>query len=118
MALFKILKGLKQNLPSAEGENAAVEGYCYFTTDDQKFYVCYVDGSGKKQLSPLNAHNADLLNGAELEQAVSNNAQKIPSSKAVYGEMANLSSKVNEIKAYVDANNNTLCIITANKSSS
>ena len=34
MALFKIKKGLSENLPSTY-----VEGYCYFTTDDGKFYI-------------------------------------------------------------------------------
>ena len=34
MALFKILKCLKNNLPSAKKD-----GYCYFTTDDQMFYI-------------------------------------------------------------------------------
>lgn len=34
MALFKIKKGIKANLPTSY-----VEGYCYFTTDDGKFYI-------------------------------------------------------------------------------
>lgn len=34
MALFKIKKGLAKDLPSTYNE-----GYCYFTTDDGKFYI-------------------------------------------------------------------------------
>ena len=34
MALFKISKGLKSALPTTYNE-----GYCYFTTDDGKFYI-------------------------------------------------------------------------------
>ena len=34
MALFKISKGLAANLPTTYKE-----GYCYFTTDDGKFYI-------------------------------------------------------------------------------
>ena len=41
MALFKILKGLKVNLPSTKKD-----GYCYFTTDDQMFYIDYEDANG------------------------------------------------------------------------
>ena len=37
MALFKIEKGLKENLPINRPN--AVEGYCYFTTNDKKFYI-------------------------------------------------------------------------------
>lgn len=35
MALFKIYKGLAENLDNADWN----EGYCYYTTDDSKFYV-------------------------------------------------------------------------------
>lgn len=37
MALFKIEKGLKEKL-STNRPNA-IEGYCYFTTNDGKFYI-------------------------------------------------------------------------------
>ena len=45
MALFKIEKGLKDNL-SVNRPNA-VEGYCYFTTDDGKFYIDIADGTAE-----------------------------------------------------------------------
>ena len=35
MALFKIYKGLAENLNNSTWN----EGYCYYTTDDSKFYV-------------------------------------------------------------------------------
>ena len=34
MALFKIKRGLAANLPTN-----SIEGYCYVTTDDKKFYI-------------------------------------------------------------------------------
>ena len=45
MALFKISKGLAANLPQT-----LHEGYCYFTTDDGKFYID-VDSSHRVPLS-------------------------------------------------------------------
>ena len=38
MALFKISKGNSANLPAEKHD-----GYCYFTTDDGKFYIDYID---------------------------------------------------------------------------
>ena len=38
MALFKISKGNSDNLPANK-----VDGYCYVTVDDHKFYVDYAD---------------------------------------------------------------------------
>ena len=61
MALFKIEKGLKDNL-SVNRPNA-VEGYCYFTTDDGKFYIDIADGTAKVGTNRkcLNAGKADTL---------------------------------------------------------
>ena len=48
MALFKIHKGLAKNLPTTYNE-----GYCYFTTDDGKFYIDTTDTKdGRKLLNP------------------------------------------------------------------
>lgn len=52
MALFKINKGKKANLPSTY-----TEGYCYFTTDDGKFYIDTTDAAAGRIL--LNAGKAD-----------------------------------------------------------
>ena len=61
MALFKIEKGLKNKL-SVNRPNA-VEGYCYFTTDDGKFYIDIADGTadvGTNRIC-LNAEKATTL---------------------------------------------------------
>ena len=46
MALFKIYKGLSGSLKDKNNQNLdqlTHEGYCYFTTDDGKFYIDIVD---------------------------------------------------------------------------
>lgn len=57
MALFKISKGVKANLPSTYNE-----GYCYFTTDDGKFYIDTTNTAAGRIL--LNAGKADQLSTA------------------------------------------------------
>lgn len=54
MALFKIKKGLKANLPKTYNE-----GYCYFTTDDGKMYIDTTNASSGRVC--LNAAKADAL---------------------------------------------------------
>lgn len=54
MALFKIKKGVKANLPTSY-----IEGYCYFTTDDGKFYIDTSDAASGRIC--LNAGMADRL---------------------------------------------------------
>ena len=54
MALFKIKKGVKANLPTSY-----VEGYCYFTTDDGKFYIDTSNAASGRIC--LNAGAADKL---------------------------------------------------------
>lgn len=58
MALFKISKGLKTNLP-----NTYNEGYCYFTTDDGKMYIDTKtnDSTGRICLNAAKADSADKL---------------------------------------------------------
>ena len=58
---FKILKGLKTNLPSA---SAATDGNVYYTTDESKFYINYIDSNNKPQQKVLNAGMADKLAAA------------------------------------------------------
>ena len=60
MALFKIEKGLAANLTSSRKNT--VEGYCYFTTDDGKFYIDIATGSDLSKRVCLNAYKADRLN--------------------------------------------------------
>lgn len=59
MALFKIEKGLAANL-SVKRPNT-VEGYCYFTTDDGKFYIDTKTSNGTSNRVCLNANKADKL---------------------------------------------------------
>lgn len=57
MALFKISKGLKANLPTKYNE-----GWCYFTTDDGKFYIDTAGTGGTTGTRVvLNASKADAL---------------------------------------------------------
>ena len=74
MALFKIEKGLATNL--LVNRPNAVEGYCYFTTDDGKFYIDTKTGSltGSNPTGTRVALNADY------------------SSKLLFGEITQSSS--------------------------
>lgn len=58
MALFKIKRGLAENLPTN-----SVEGYCYVTTDDSKFYIDIASAATASSASRicLNAAVADSL---------------------------------------------------------
>lgn len=66
MALFKISKGLSANLPAAK-----VEGNCWWTIDDSKFYIDYKDENGILQRKALNAQDAQTVNGHTIEANVS-----------------------------------------------
>ena len=62
MALFKIEKGLANNL--SKNRPNTVEGYCYVTTDDGKFYIDTATGTGVSKRIILNAGAADKLSTA------------------------------------------------------
>lgn len=62
MALFKISRGKKENLPSTYND-----GYCYFTTDDGKFYIDTNNAADGRVC--LNANAADKLITARTIQA-------------------------------------------------
>ena len=87
MALFKISKGLKANLPSAK-----VVGNCWYTTDDSLFYIDYEDENGVIQRKALNAKDAETLAGASLATILSSSNVEIPTSQAVLNaiEAANI----------------------------
>ena len=78
MALFKISKGLKANLPSAK-----TAGYCWYTVDDSLFYTDYEDANGVVQRKALNAKDAEKLAGASLATILNSSDIEIPTSKAV-----------------------------------
>ena len=88
MALFKISKGLKANLPSNK-----TEGYCYYTTDDSLFYIDYKDDGGTLQRKALNAKDAETLCGASLATILNSSNIEIPTSKAVLDALGNYYTK-------------------------
>lgn len=63
MALFKISKGSKSNLPSN-----LTEGFCWYTYDDSKFYIDHKDANGTLVRKALNAQDADTLMGMSLDE--------------------------------------------------
>lgn len=79
MALFKIAKGLKANLPSTKSA-----GYCWYTIDDSLFYIDYEDENGILQRKALNAKDSETLSGASLVPTLSNSEVEIPTAKAVF----------------------------------
>ena len=83
MALFKISKGLKANLPSAK-----VEGNCWYTIDDSLFYIDYKDENGVLQRKALNAKEAERLSGASLATILNSSDIEIPTSNAVLTALA------------------------------
>ena len=90
MALFKILKGLKTNLPSAKKD-----GYCYFTTDDQMFYIDYLDANNQLQRKPLNANDAKTLLGKGVVETLTNASNAVPTAAAVYVRVSELQTAIN-----------------------
>ena len=86
MALFKVFKGLRANLPPL---SASKDGYCYYTSDDSMFYIDYeIDGVLYRKA--LNAVDALTLNGASIGYTLENTAHEIPTSEAVYLEFERL----------------------------
>lgn len=89
MALFKVNKGLKENLPSIK-----TEGYCWYTTDDSLFYIDYKDQNGTLQRKALNAKDAETLMGASLSTILDSSDVEIPTSKAVLDALGEKVDKV------------------------
>lgn len=63
MALFKISKGSKNNLPTT-----LTEGYCWYTFEDSKFYIDFKDENGVLTRKALSAENAETLCGLSLDE--------------------------------------------------
>lgn len=63
MALFKISKGSKSNLPTT-----LTEGYCWYTFEDSKFYIDFKDENGVLTRKALSAENAETLMGISLDE--------------------------------------------------
>jgi hypothetical protein len=71
LALFKILKGASGDLGTSTNSKHAIEGYCYFTPDNGKFYIDIAGKAGDNVTPvigtnriPLNAEVADKLRDA------------------------------------------------------
>lgn len=60
MALFKISKGLSENLPQT-----LTEGYCWYTCNDSKFYIDHKDENGVLVRKALNSEYAEKLRYVE-----------------------------------------------------
>ena len=78
MALFKSLRGKRENLPSTK-----TDGYAYFCTDDGTFWIDYKDENGSLQRKQLNAKDAETILGASLSTILNSSDVEIPTSKAV-----------------------------------
>ncbi len=83
MALFKIAKGLKANLPSVK-----TAGHCWYTTDDSLFYIDYEDENGEIQRKALNAKDAETIMGASLATILNDSEVEIPTSSAIFVALA------------------------------
>ena len=95
MALFKISKGSKANLPTT-----LTEGFCWYTYDDSKFYIDYKDENGILVRKALNAKDAETLMGASLATVLSSSDVEIPTSKAVLDAINDIyvPTKVSELE--------------------
>lgn len=70
MALFKSLRGKRENLPSSK-----TDGYAYFCTDDGTFWIDYTDENGVVQRKQINAKDAETIMGHTVEIDVPSNAK-------------------------------------------
>ena len=92
MALFKISKGSKDNLPTT-----LTEGYCWYTYDDSKFYIDFKDASGTLLRQALNANEAEKLTGYDIATILNNSDVEIPTSKAVLDAINDVVSDLDAI---------------------
>lgn len=119
MALFKILRGNSSKLFNSNGSiSSAVpfnDGYCYFTPDNKKFYIDWLDESGGQHRDPLNSLLSDTLlsvytdssgntvqTSAKLvggTSSIINSNEEIPTSAVLY-------AKFDELKRITDGLNN------------
>lgn len=77
MALFKISKG--SNKTALDNQSFA-EGHCWFTTEDQRFYIDYIDKDKKEVRNYIN--QTDLADKASLSKSnVYNGEQKFQHSQ-------------------------------------
>ena len=119
MALFKILRGNSSKLFDANGNISSTvpfnDGYCYFTPDNKKFYIDWLDELGGQHRDPLNSLLSDTLlsvytdssgntvqTSAKLvggTSSIIDSNEEIPTSAVLY-------AKFDEIKKITDGLNN------------
>lgn len=99
MALFKVSSGSSANLPEK-----ITPGWCYFTIDEQMFYIDYTDRSGLNRRAALNAETASSLwlgdSKAVIETALSDSNTKIPTSKAVMNYVASIDADITKLEGH------------------
>ncbi len=83
MALFKTLRGKRENLPEQK-----TDGYAYFCIDDGTFWIDYLDNDTVKR-KQINAKEAEELTGMSISNALSSSTTDIPTSKAVSDALNN-----------------------------
>ena len=83
MALFKTLRGKRENLPEQK-----TDGYAYFYIDDGTFWIDYLDNDTVKR-KQINAKEAEELTGMSISNALSSSTTEIPTSKAVSDALNN-----------------------------
>lgn len=83
MALFKTLRGKRENLPEKK-----TDGYAYFCIDDGTFWIDYLDNN-TVQRKQINAKEAEKLTGMSISNALSSSTTEIPTSKAVSDALNN-----------------------------
>lgn len=118
MALFKILRGNSSKLFNSSGGISSTvpfnDGYCYFTPDNKKFYIDWLDESGGQHRDPLNSLLSDTLlsvyndsNGNTVQtsaklvggtSSIINSNEEIPTSAVLY-------AKFDEVKRITDGLN-------------
>ena len=119
MALFKILRGNSSKLFNSSGGISSTvpfnDGYCYFTPDNKKFYIDWLDESGGQHRDPLNSLLSDTLlsvytdssgntvqTSAKLvggTSSIIDSNEEIPTSAVLY-------AKFDEVKRITDGLNN------------
>lgn len=83
MALFKTLRGKRENLPEKK-----TDGYAYFCIDDGTFWIDYLDNN-TVQRKQINAKEAEKLTGMSISNALSSSTTEIPTSKAISDALSN-----------------------------
>lgn len=101
MALFKVFSGNSVNLPEA-----ITPGWCYFTIDEQLFYVDYVDSEGTYRRDGLNAEMANGLRigqdiKAIVETTLTDSEDKIPTSHAILNHLATIETDISSLETHI-----------------